>query len=432
MRKNSIYYCENCGKSYNYNLLKNGKPNVIFCSEKCCKEYNEKDENKKYTICKNCGKEFQTLRYMSGKYNRSQFCCNKCESEYNLKQNQYIEAICRNCGKTFRRERLESGKFSKSEFCSNSCAKEYRQTIPYGYDKCIVCGKIFKEELMVSGNTKYKQNKFCSENCKNVYNKEKYGKIKTKICKQCGKEFELKNDKTHDNRMFCSEDCIRQYEREKSIKNNIKICKFCGKTFIPDYTKSGRISATNFCSDSCWLSYWQHMNIEKHGVPYTFMLNNKHIVVSKRNQQFAKLLQDNNIEFSYEYEIIKDDKGYAYSYDFYLPNYNLLIEINPTFTHSAVENSLGWTGKDKNYHYNKMKTANENGYKCICIWDWDSKEDIIKAILNNILQIQKHDIVKHWSIPESKQHIIDDNFDEQEMLDKGYKPVYDDGQTLIY
>lgn len=434
MRINGKYVCEFCRQDYKYNLLKNGKPNVIFCSQNCCDNYNNKKENKRFAVCKNCGKTFQTLRYMSGKYNRSLFCCKHCESEYNLKQNQTIKTICRNCGKSFERKRLENGRFSKSEFCCNQCATEYRQKVPYGFDMCIVCNRIFKENLMnnvTDKYIKYQQNKFCSENCKNIYYDNKYNQIKKRKCKQCGKEFILKNN-TNDNRIFCSEDCIKKYEREKSIENNIKICKFCGKIFEPEITKSGKISRSNFCSNNCWLSYWQQTNIEKHGVPYTFMLNNKHIVISKRNKQFAQILQNNNINFLYEYEIIKDNEGYAYSYDFFLPEYNLLIEINPTFTHSAVKNALGWTGKDKNYHYNKVKTADDNGYQCICVWDWDNKEAIIKAIKNNTLKIEKHKIQKHWSVCETSKHILDNNFDEQEMISEGWVPVYDDGQTLIY
>ena len=32
----------------------------------------------------------------------------------------------------------------------------------------------------------------------------------------------------------------------------------------------------------------------------------------------------------------------------------------------------------------------------------------------------------------TKEHKIDNNFDEKEMISEGYLPVYDDGQTLIY
>lgn len=434
MKINGKYVCENCGKDYEYTLLKNGKPNIIFCSEKCCNEYNNKKENKRYTQCKNCGKSFQTLRYMSGKYNRSLFCCKECESTYNLKQNQTRKAVCRNCNKIFEQKRLNNDAFSKSEFCCNNCVKEYRKNVPYGFDKCIICGKIFKEKPIKSESQKYikyEQNKFCSEECKRIFYNAKYNQIKTKSCKQCGKVFIL-NKNYNDKRIFCSESCLRKYEKEKSIENHIKICKFCGKTFRPELTKSGRVSSSNFCSDNCWLSYWQQMNIEKHGVPYTFMLNNKHLTISKRNKKFAELLQNNNINFSYEYEVIKDEHKYVYSYDFYLPDYNLLVEINPTFTHSAVENALGWPGKDKQYHYNKVKTANDNGYKCICVWDWDNKESIIKAIKNNTLKIEKGEIQKHWSICETTKHQLDNKFNEQEMIAEGWIPIYDDGQTLIY
>lgn len=156
--------------------------------------------------------------------------------------------------------------------------------------------------------------------------------------------------------------------------------------------------------------------------------NNKQII-SKINIAFAGLLDKYNIAYEIEYN--NHGKIVGYFYDFYLSEYNLLIEINPTFSHSVIPNQLGWC-VDKDYHYDKVKLANDNSYNCICIWDWDNKEDIIKAIKNNTLKIEKTDIIKYWNIPESKMYVEDNNFNEQIMLDKGYKLVYTDGQKLIY
>lgn len=303
MKIDGKYVCEFCGKDYEYKITKNGKPNIIFCSQECCDNYNEQQQNKKFTICKNCGKEFQALRYMSGKYNRSSFCCKECESDYNIKTNSIIFGICKNCGKEFERKRCEtSKKFSKAEFCSNTCASEYRKIIPIGFDKCIVCGKIFKEEKMTCDNNKFKQRKFCSDECKEKYLKEKYNKSKLRECKQCGKIFEL-NKEYHDTRIFCSDNCLKEFEYNSHLIS--QKCKYCGKDFIPEKTPSGRKSRSVFCSNDCWLHYWQDMNQKRYGVPYTFMLNNKHLKISKENFAFADLLEENNITYKLEYELTK-------------------------------------------------------------------------------------------------------------------------------
>lgn len=75
--------------------------------------------------------------------------------------------------------------------------------------------------------------------------------------------------------------------------------------------------------------------------------------------------------------------------------------------------------------------ANQNSYRCICIWDWDDKEAIIQAIKDDTLQIINNaDIKKHWS--KGTEHILDGNFNEEQMIADGWLPVYDDGQTLLY
>lgn len=426
-KKGNKYVCEYCGSDYEYELSKNGKPKIIFCSQDCCDKYNQ--ENKRYAKCKNCDKEFQTLRYMSGKYNRSQFCCKKCEAEYNIKQNPTRQAICKNCGKSFEQRRRQSDNtFSTSEFCCNECASNYRKRVPIGYDNCRVCGKIFKQGTY-KGCNRLKQDWFCSEECSKTYYDKKYKTIKYNKCKQCGKLFVLKQG-MNDKRMFCSEDCLKKFEYESRLQP--QKCKFCGGYFIPERTPSGRRSRSCFCSDDCWLKYWQQTNEEKYGVPYTFMLNNKHLKISKQNLQFAELLKRAQIKFEYEFDRIEKENTYCYSYDFYLPDYNLLIEINPTFSHSTIPNCFNWSVK-KDYHYNKTLLAKQKGYTCICIWDWDDKEAIAQAIKEKTLHVLNGTIInKHWSKVNTKEHKLDNNFDEQQMIAEGYLPVYDDGQTLVY
>lgn len=56
------------------------------------------------------------------------------------------------------------------------------------------------------------------------------------------------------------------------------------------------------------------------------------------------------------------------SYDIYIPDKNYLIEFNGLYFHSEANHP-----KDKNYQYNKLITAKENGYSFYAIWedDWD-------------------------------------------------------------
>ena len=62
---------------------------------------------------------------------------------------------------------------------------------------------------------------------------------------------------------------------------------------------------------------------------------------------------------------------------------DLVIEIDPSFTHNCTYSFAYKTGRtdqntpiDKNFHINKTKTALNEGYRCIHIFDWDDLDKI--------------------------------------------------------
>lgn len=83
--------------------------------------------------------------------------------------------------------------------------------------------------------------------------------------------------------------------------------------------------------------------------------------ISKINLKFAKFINCKDFEFPLD----------SYSYD--LKYENILIEIDPSFTHNSSPNKIygRFGGIDKNYHSDKTSLARQNGYKCIHIFDWD-------------------------------------------------------------
>ena len=78
---------------------------------------------------------------------------------------------------------------------------------------------------------------------------------------------------------------------------------------------------------------------------------------SKPNKEFEELLKKNNIEYTREFNIGNN------RYDFKIGN--ILVEINPSSTHNSTFVPFNNGVKDKNYHQNKTKLANENNYRCI-------------------------------------------------------------------
>ena len=90
---------------------------------------------------------------------------------------------------------------------------------------------------------------------------------------------------------------------------------------------------------------------------------------------FGEMLAKRKIEFSYEFSIDR------YSYDVCLPKEKVLIEIDPTPTHNVM--NTPWsihTSITSEYHLTKSKVAEEAGYTCIHIFDWDDWNKVIDIV----------------------------------------------------
>ena len=94
------------------------------------------------------------------------------------------------------------------------------------------------------------------------------------------------------------------------------------------------------------------------------------------NTRFQKALERHGITTATR-EFCLDHKTFDFKID------DILVEINPTFTHNSTFFPLGNKRcLDKNYHKNKTNIAESYGYRCIHIFDWDDEEKIINSILN--------------------------------------------------
>ena len=118
------------------------------------------------------------------------------------------------------------------------------------------------------------------------------------------------------------------------------------------------------------------INQERYGVDWTCQRQEARVYSnnSKPNKEFSDLLRLHGITYEREFHI-----G-SYSYDFKIED--ILIEINPSVTHNVVWQPFGdhvpYVGKT--YHYEKSKTAEENGYHCIHVFDWDDRDKIINLL----------------------------------------------------
>jgi len=77
-------------------------------------------------------------------------------------------------------------------------------------------------------------------------------------------------------------------------------------------------------------------------------------------------------------EDVKNNNGYKYEIDIFIPSLNLGIEFDGIYSHSEINGN-----KDSNYHINKTKYFNDLGIQIIHIFEneWIEKKEIVCSIL---------------------------------------------------
>lgn len=89
-------------------------------------------------------------------------------------------------------------------------------------------------------------------------------------------------------------------------------------------------------------------------------------------------MTSNNIKFVSEYRV--KDKFF----DIFVPGYNLLIDVNPTVSHTTRR--IARANKvDIMYHSNRTDFANNNGYRLLHVFQWDDFTSIVKKIPNDVI-----------------------------------------------
>ena len=123
----------------------------------------------------------------------------------------------------------------------------------------------------------------------------------------------------------------------------------------------------------------QKTNLERYGVPWYCMTDECKAasgkINSKLNQKFVELLRKNRVECESEFKI-----G-MYSFDIKTEN-NILVEIDPTFTHNSIVNMFDRSspGLSPDYHQKKTSVAQANGYRCIHVFDWDNWDKVLNLL----------------------------------------------------
>ena len=357
--------CEICGQKY---MVKKDEKVIDIEKRKTC--YNPEciraQRNKTHKLnhtyhktCIICGEEFEATRHN----------INICPKEHHR--------VCSICGEDFIlvTEKGHLDRCINRDYCYKSeCIEKHKvqslnnnkesQKTWFGYSDriyhktCIICGKEF--------DTESPKRTYC-------YNDHHA------TCKICGKDYIIKTKRPSGKlvkvsrqltRNVCyNPECKKEWDRR--VQQEIANVKYNGKHFM----------ATDEFKEKS-----RQTRLEKYG-SYLNLETLPHEIISQRNQKFTNLLSNYNIQTEFEFPI--DSK----SYDIHILNTNILIEIDPTYTHNSTRDPMfkgGYLSKAKSfdYHQNKTKTAEENDYQCFHIFDWDNEEKIALqfSLMNKINQ----------------------------------------------
>lgn len=305
--------------------------------------------------CINCDKDYTrpmegnwkkdgTVGRGHGSIDSSRFCCFKCGQEYAQKK---------------RKEKW------KSAFNDPNVRKKARDTIK----KRFGCNNVFQNKNI--------QNKIKQTNIQKygVDNPAKSNTVKAKI---------------HNTNLLRYGGTLLGSKQLKEKIQNTNMQKY--GTIFPQQTPTVKEKAkqTNLLRHgviapmmSTEIKEKASANIQlKYGVDWNCMLpqcKEKGSIISEINKSYKQELERRGIRV----ELEKNIMGH-YAFDLYLPDQQLLIDINPTISHQSTTTIPTHFGiiqpRAKDYHITKLKIALTNSYACMMIWDWDDK---IK-ILNNL------------------------------------------------
>lgn len=309
---------------------------------------------------------------------------------------------------------------------------------------CVICGKKFKGQ----GET-------CSINCKTekikLTNLERYGghpnstkEVQNKKKKTCLEKYGVEHPlKTHEIQEKIQKTCLERYgvnyyTQTKEIQEKSKegFEKKYGRGIInpgqiPEVkekiknTLKRKYGVTNPGQIPEVRDKVRETCLKRYGVPHTCILNNiksNYSIISKVNKKFSEKLKENNIESEFEFYINN------LSYDLHILDTDILIEINPTYTHNSTNGTI-WKSDPirPDYHLNKTKHAIKSNYRLINVFEWDNWDEVIENIKNNKLPKYELKIRKNFYNRKTKDRIIDleQSLNEQDLISKGYVVIYD-------
>ena len=230
---------------------------------------------------------------------------------------------------------------------------------------CPSCGDSQKFQNYNYFYTSNKNNDVCRKCFFNSITQEKI----IKKCECCSNLFETSN--WNSSQKYCSQKCNAN---QKTINTTqLNQCLYCQKNFTV-YTSlikyyKGVYNIGSYCSRKCLCK----SNIEKNQINGSLNGTN-----TKPELKFKKILDDNKIFYIFQHVVKYEGGKTPYKvYDFYIPEKNILVEIDGIYWHGKNKKykELNFTQQKNRINDRvKNKLSKSKGYKLFRIWE-DEIED---------------------------------------------------------
>lgn len=309
-------------------------------------------------VCTICGKQFETNTWNKSVCSSDHYHpCPVCGKDVLCNDPKRQQCTCsRKCGQLVGNESRIKTNLTRYGVENVSQVGEVRQKIslelskihpkqPAQYKNCEVCGKQFQLIWPYTQHT-------CSSKCRGEYRKQSgvsksvYAKASSTNMIKYGVANQGERPEVH-----------KKMEDTMEERYGVRYARYIPE--IEDKVKQ-----------TC---------MERYGVPYyiqTEDANRDNVYrISQLNRDFSQFLQNNGVETSFEKYI-----GGRF-YDIFLESRNIVIEIDPTYTHNSHGNHWSKEGLPSDYHKCKSAVANKEGYRCIHVYDWDSWDAILHLVL---------------------------------------------------
>lgn len=309
--------------------------------------------------CQRCGVQYEVPRCQAL---RSKFCSDRCSR---ASRNTKVLYGCDHCGQLFwvRKSKVDNRRDGKTKHlcCSAGCAKDIQKP------KWDDIQKLFQDRGYDLKSTQYVGNKDKLEYvCRNHPDKGSqyitYNNIRNGYgCRYCGREATARSRRL-------------TFDEAKAVfaRNDMELLG--GQTYINTATPMAYLCIHH---RDCGVQYMTTSNAYRNHCPYCHR--------SKGENRIEAYLSENEIEFVPQYKVdgLVGLLGRRLSYDFYLPNHNILIEYQGEFHDGSTRGlqTAEMLQTQQEHDARKREYAKQNNIKLLEIWYYDFSN--IEAILES-------------------------------------------------